>query len=147
MIQYKAGERHGAKHLNPFYLNMERMTHIMEEQKNLIWKDRKRVLGMPLTFTKYSLNLEEEEILLYRVRDLSVKRSLGQRIFGVGSVLVHSSDKSMPHLVIKNVKRPGEVKERIHQQVEKMKVERRMRLGELMHDDDCDDMDLGQEEF
>ena len=119
MIQYKAGERHGAKHLNPFYLNMERMTHIMEEQKNLIWKDRKRVLGMPLTFTKYSLsedriflqtgflNLEEEEILLYRVRDLSVKRSLGQRIFGVGSVLVHSSDKSMPHLVIKNVKRPG----------------------------------------
>ncbi len=113
MIQYKAGERHGAKHLNPFYLNMERMTHIMEEQKNLIWKDRKRVLGMPLTFTKYSLsedriflqtgflNLEEEEILLYRVRDLSVKRSLGQRIFGVGSVLVHSSDKSMPHLVIK----------------------------------------------
>ena len=48
----------------------------MEEQKNLIWKDRKRVLGMPLTFTKYSLsedriflqtgflNLEEEEILL-----------------------------------------------------------------------------------
>ena len=126
MIQYKAGERHGAKHLNPFYLNMERMTHIMEEQKNLIWKDRKRVLGMPLTFTKYSLsedriflqtgflNLEEEEILLYRVRDLSVKRSL---------------------------------KERIHQQVEKMKVERRMRLGELMHDDDCDDMDLGQEEF
>ena len=53
----------------------------------------------------------------------------------------------MPNLVIKNVKRPGEVKERIHQQVEKMKVERRMRLGELMHDDDCDDMDLGQEEF
>ena len=28
----------------------------MEEQKNLIWKDRKRVLGMPLTFTKYSLS-------------------------------------------------------------------------------------------
>ena len=182
MIQYKAGERHGAKHLNPFYLNMERMTHIMEEQKNLIWKDRKRVLGMPLTFTKYSLsedriflqtgflNLEEEEILLYRVRDLSVKRSLGQRIFGVGSVLVFlpiivtlffflsiledtgymarvAFVMDMPHLVIKNVKRPGEVKERIHQQVEKMKVERRMRLGELMHDDDCDDMDLGQEEF
>lgn len=159
MIQYKAGERHGAKYLNPFYLNMERMTHIMEDQKNLIWKDRKRVLGMPLTFTQYSLsedriflqtgflNLEEEEILLYRVRDLSVKRSLGQRIFGVGSVLVHSSDKSTPHLVMKNVKHPGKVKEQIHQQVEKMKVERRMRLGELMHDDDCDDMDLGQDDF
>ena len=78
---------------------------------------------------------------------MSVKRSLGQRIFGVGSVLVHSSDKSTPHLVMKNVKHPGKVKEQIHQQVEKMKVERRMRLGELMHDDDCDDMDLGQDDF
>lgn len=130
----------------------------MEEKKNLLWKDRKRVLGMPLTFTKYSLsedriflqtgflNLEEEEILLYRIRDLSVKRSLGQRIFGVGSVLVHSSDKSTPHLLIKNVKHPVDVKEQIHQQVERMKIERRMRLGELVHDGDCGDPDFDREE-
>ena len=129
----------------------------MEEKQNCLWKDRKRILGMPLTFTKYSLsedriflqtgllNLEEEEILLYRVRDLSVKRSLGQRMFGVGSVLVHSSDKSMPHLLIKNVRHPGAVKEQIHQQVEKMKIARRMHLGELMHDDDCSDADFDEE--
>lgn len=143
----KTGE--GARRNRLLPLRMERM--LMMEEKKLLWKDRKRVLGMPLTFTRYSLsedriflqtgflNLAEEEILLYRVRDLSVKRSLGQRIFGVGSVLVHSSDKSMPHLLIQNVRHPGEVKEQIHQQVEKMKEERRMRVGEFLHDDDgCD---------
>ena len=88
-----------------------------------IWKDRKRILGMPLSFTRYSLsedrvfletgllNMNLEEILLYRVRDISLRISLGQRIFGVGTVLLQSSDKSMPVLEIKNIKKPREVKE------------------------------------
>ena len=88
-----------------------------------IWKDRKRILGMPLSFTKYSLsedrifletgllNMNLEEILLYRVRDISLRISLGQRIFGVGTILLQSSDKSMPVLEIKNIKNPREVKE------------------------------------
>lgn len=75
-----------------------------------LWKDRRRVLGMPLSFTRYRLsedrlfcekgflNLKSDEVLLYRVQDLELTMSLGQRIFGVGTVCVHSSDKSMPHL-------------------------------------------------
>lgn len=118
---------------------------------NKIWQDRKRILGMPITFTKYSmsedrifletglLNTHEEEILLYRIRDISLKISLGQRIFRVGSILLQSADQTMPHLEIKNVKMPTEVKEKIHQQVESMKIQRRMRVGELMEDDSCDE--------
>ena len=129
----------------------------MAQKQAMLWKDRKRILGMPLSFTRYALsedrlfiktglfNLEEEEVLLYRVRDLSVKRSLGQRVFGVGSVLVHSSDKSTPHLLLKNIKDAENVKEQLHQQVEKMKIERRVRLGELMQDDDPCEVDLEEE--
>lgn len=80
-----------------------------------IWQDRKRVLGMPLTFTKYFLsrplflrpgcwNMKMEEVLLYRVSDIGVHVSLGQHIFGVGTIIIHSSDKSAPHLELKNVK-------------------------------------------
>lgn len=117
-----------------------------------IWKDRKRVLGMPLSFTRYSLsedrifmetgllNMNLEEILLYRVRDISLRISLGQRIFGVGTVLLQSSDKSMPVLEIKNIKKPREVKELIHRQVEEMKIKRRMRVGEIL-DNDPEDHD------
>ena len=129
----------------------------MNTKIEYLWKDRKRHLGMPLSFTRYRLssdrlfletgilNTKEEEVILYRVRDLSLNISLWQRLFGVGTVTVASSDKSMPTLVLKNIRHPREVKELIHQQVEKMKIERRMRVGEIistnMDDDDDNDYD------
>ena len=109
-----------------------------------LWKDRKRWLGMPITFTRYALsedrlfvsvgflNIKDDEILLYRVRDIDTQRSLWQRIFGVGTVTVVSSDKTMPNLVMKNVKDPVFVKELLHKQVEEMKIRRRVHLGEVM---------------
>lgn len=120
-----------------------------------LWKDRRRRLGLPLSFTRYSLsedrlfvsegflNIKDDEVLLYRVRDIDTRRSLWQRIFGVGTVTVMSSDKTMPNLVLKNIKDPVLVKELIHRQVEEMKVKRRVRFGEIMttNDDDADDMD------
>ena len=134
------------------------------------WKDRKRILGMPITFTRYSLsedrifcekgflNIKQDEVLLYRVRDLQLNMSLGQRIFGVGTICVVSSDKSIPHLDLVNVKDPRNVKELIHRSVEEAKDKRRMRTMEVMggadhsvdlHDDSeldlLDDLDCDAE--
>ena len=120
-----------------------------------LWKDRKRYFGLPLSFTRYSLsddrlfisvgflNIRDDEILLYRVRDIDTSRNLWQRLFGVGTVTVVSSDKTMPNLVLKNIKNPIAVKEMIHQQVEETKIRRRVRLGEIMGvgADDTDPMD------
>ena len=115
------------------------------------WSDRSRILGMPITFTKYSmsddrifcekglLSVKFEEILLDRVRDISMKITLGQRIFGVGSILLQSSDKTSPVLELKNIKNPREVKEMIHRQVEEIKVQRRMRFGEILEDPSDED--------
>ena len=130
----------------------------MPDSLNFLWKDRKRICGLPIPFTRYSLSedrlfletgllsLHQDGILLYRVRDISLRMTLGQRIFGVGSVLVLSSDKSMPELVLKNIKQPREVKEMIHRQVEEAKAQRRMRVGELLGDDGLDD-DLDGEQI
>ena len=129
--------------------------------RKFIWRDRKRFLGMPLSFTRYALSedrlflsvgfftVRDEEILLYRVRDISSRRSLGQRIFGVGTVVVSSSDKSTPELELKNIRHPMEVKELIHKSVEEIKIRRRVRVGEVMtsnfsggdEDPDPDDFD------
>ena len=77
------------------------------------------------------------------MQDISLTVSLWQRIFGVGTIMVHSSDKTIPHLEIKNVKKPKLVKEILHHQVEKMKIERKMRVGEILEDHGecglCDD--------
>ena len=116
-----------------------------------LWKDKKRWLGMPITFTRYALsedrlflsvgflNIKDDEILLYRVRDIDTQRNLWQRMFGVGTVTVVSSDKTMPNLELKNVKDPVFVKELLHKQVEEMKIKRRVRLGEIMTSDMSDD--------
>ena len=118
-----------------------------------LWKDRKRYFGLPLSFTRYSLSddrlfvsegfltIRDDEILLYRVRDIDTRRSLWQRLFGVGTVVVASSDKTMPNLVLKNIKDPIFVKELIHKQVEETKIKRRVRFGEIMTDADGDGMD------
>ena len=110
------------------------------------WQDRKRILGMPLTFTRYRMSEDrlflstgffttrDDEVLLYRVRDISLTITLWQRIFGVGTVTIISSDKTMPTLVLKNIKQPRMIKEKIHQQVEEMKIRRRMRIGEILTD-------------
>ena len=111
-----------------------------------VWEDRKRVLGMPISFTKYYLssdrlfmqkgllNMQMEEVLLYRISDISVRVSLWQRIFGVGTIIIHSSDKSMPHLELRNVKNPLVVKENIHKYVEEMKISRGVRVNEFLDD-------------
>ena len=83
----------------------------------LIFKQRKRNwCGLPWSFTVYSFDeerlfiktgafsIKEDEIRLYRILDLSLKRSFLQRIFGLGTISVDSSDKTMKCFEIKNIK-------------------------------------------
>ena len=118
------------------------------------WRDKKRYFGMAISFTTYSLSEDRlfresgllhrsyEEVLLYRVRDISLKRTFGQMIFGVGTIIIHSTDKSSATLELQNVKSPQQVKELIHQLVEEAKSRRRVRFSEIAaYSDDMDDRD------
>lgn len=119
-----------------------------------LWNDRKRTLfGLPLSFTKYMLtedrlfieegflNKKEDEVRLYRIMDLSLKRSFGQRIFGVGTIHCCSADKSMGDFDIISVKHPREVKEQLSELVEAQRDAKRVTNREYMNDDDHDDFD------
>ena len=120
----------------------------IEQDVELI-KERKRVLffALPLSFTTYTitekkllyktgfLSTNEDEILLYRVQDMGVKRSLGQRIFGLGTIEVHSQDKTMPVLTIKNIKHVNEFRAILSENVEKEKTRRKFRSTEILDGD------------
>ena len=125
---------------------------------NIIWQDRKRYFGLPISFTKYSLsedrlfvesgffNLLQNEVRLYRILDVQLKRSLGQRIFGVGSIMVSSSDKSLGNFEIQNIKDSANVKEMLSVQVEQQREAKRVVGREFMGADvdmdyDNDDID------
>ena len=116
---------------------------------DIIWKDRKRTfLGLPWSFTRYSLTNEkliidtgflrrnEEEIRLYRILDISLRRTLGQRIFGIGTIHCCSADKSTPEFDIKNIKNPVEIKNRLSDLVEEERSRKRVSGREFMVDED-----------
>ena len=124
---------------------------IMENGIEFIWKDRKRnALGLPWTFTKYSLSADrlfiesgllktvENEVRLYRILDLSLTRTLSQKIFGIGTIKVSSADKTLGDFEIKNVKKPNEVKECLSGLVEENREKKRVSGREYMGDDDED---------
>lgn len=129
----------------------------MKNKNDFIWYDRKRHLGLPISFTKYYVKedrlfleaglftTEIEETLLYRIRDVSVKMTLFQKIFKVGTITVLSSDKSHPVLELKNVKNPRDVKEMLHTNIEKMKDKKRVRVGEIIDDSGCVHDDMNDE--
>lgn len=123
---------------------------------DFVWKDRKRTLfGLPWSFTVYALTKEkliirtgffskhEEEIRLYRIMDMSLNRTLGQRIFGLGTIHINSADKSTPEFDIKSIKDSGNIKEMLSDMVEEERVRKRVSGREYMseHDDMDDDID------
>lgn len=121
----------------------------------LLWKDKKRIFGMAISFTRYELtesrllvktgllNIREEELRLFRVRDLSTQESLLDRLFGVGSIVLHTSDATSPTLKIQHVKNSMRVKELLSAQVEEARMKNRVRSMEVNNnaceDELCDD--------
>lgn len=121
--------------------------------ENILWKDRKRTLfGLPLSFTKYKLteeklivqtgffNIKQEEVRLYRIIDVTLNRSFGQRIWGLGTIHCCSADKSTPEFDIKNIKSSEKIKELLSDKVENQRTKKRVTSREYMIAED-DDMD------
>lgn len=126
----------------------------------IVWKDRKRpFLGLPWSFTVYKLdaeklfvktgvlNLTEDEIRLYRIKDITLKQSLGQRILGIGTLHCCSSDATMKEFDIKHIKKPREVRDLISRMVEEERLKKRVRNLEHMDDDADSDSDEYDEEL
>ena len=119
----------------------------MSKKDNIsyVWQDRKRTLfGLPWSFTRYALTEEklliatgffsrtEDEVRLYRILDLTLRRSFWERIFGVGTIHCCTADKSMGEFDIKHIKRPREIKELLSAMVEEERRARRVGMREYV---------------
>lgn len=118
---------------------------------NIVWKDRKRTLfGLPWSFTKYSLsddrlfistgffNTKEDEVRLYRIMDISLNRTLGQRIFGLGTIKCCSADKTLGDFEIKNIKKSKDVKELLSEMVENERNRKKVTSREFIDHEDSE---------
>lgn len=119
---------------------------------NTVRKDRKHFMWFPISFTKYEIknerlyqetglfNTHYDELLLYRITDLCLKRSLAQKIFGTGTIVLSTKADSDKEVLLKNVKNPKEVKDLISHLVEEAR-DRKKVVGKEFFDDSSDDLD------
>jgi len=115
---------------------------------NVIWKDRKRYFGMPISFTRYAfiekpntwkkifceaglLTTSIEEVHIYRIDDIEVYQSLFDKIFGVGNITIYCQDSSCQKLVLQKVKDPYRVRALLNDAVEKARGDKRVLYGEM----------------
>lgn len=119
-----------------------------------LWRERKRWwCGVPWTFTVYSLdeerlhiesgflNQRSDEVRLYRIMDIALTRTLSQRIFGLGTVHLSSSDKTLGNFALVNIKRPKELKELLSSLIEKQRDKKRVSTREFISSNEADDLD------
>lgn len=121
----------------------------MTEKTEYLWQDRKRTfLGLPWSFTKYKLTEEklfittgffktqEEEIRLYRIMDMTLKRSFGEKIFKLGTIHLCSADKSTPEFDLKHIKDSVSVRNLLSDTVEAQRTKKGITSREFLGSDD-----------
>ncbi|MDD4541887.1 MAG: PH domain-containing protein [Eubacteriales bacterium] len=113
------------------------------EEEQILWKDRKRYLGLPISFTRYEVTstrfiirtglftTNTEEVLLYRVLDLKLKRTLWQKLFRVGTITIHTMDQTARLTEFKNIKGSEKVRQFLGKIVEAERDRKRITAREI----------------
>lgn len=119
---------------------------VVMEDEQILWMDRKRVtvFALPWSFTKYELtpsrlvistgliNQKEDEIRLYRIKDISYSQTIWERMGNVGTIHVISTDATVPEFYLRHVKNARKVKDVLSQAIEVSRRKNGVRTSELM---------------
>ena len=104
--------------------------------EKVLWEGKPFNYGFP-SFTSYKitdsriivekgiLTKKRDEIRLFRIRDVSTKRSLWERLFKMGDITVISSDTTHASFVLRNIKQSTEVSDLLGEAVEKSRIKHR----------------------
>ncbi len=101
----------------------------------VIWKDRKRHFGLPISFYRYYIVKKDgewvkffrhkgfltaiiDEINVYRCYDVSLTISLFDKIFKTGTIEVASNDASAPKFHLRHIANPYKVRDLISSLIE-----------------------------
>lgn len=101
--------------------------------------ERKRwvFFALPFTFTKYTikedvltiqtgiLKIVENDCYMYKIQDVQHSATLGERIFGIGTITCFTGDTTHPKLELMHIKNSRAIKDFILQQSEEARLKRR----------------------
>ena len=117
---------------------------------NILWKDRKRWCGLPWSFTRYYLvekpgnslklftsigllSTYVEEVNLYRITDISVVRTLTNKIWGTGTIVLHCDIDSSEEVRLIRINQPLKVRAMLAELIEQERVKKGHRISEFSY--------------
>ena len=117
---------------------------------NILWKDRKRWCGLPWSFTRYYLvekpgnslklftsigllSTYVEEVNLYRITDISVVRTLTNKIWGTGTIVLHCDIDSSEEIRLIRINQPLKVRAMLAELIEQERVKKGHRISEFSY--------------
>ena len=107
-----------------------------DEEDDIIWDDRIHIAWFPIGFEKYTVrdgkiyinkglfSTVSDQTLLYRVIDIQLRRTLRQKIFGTGTIILISRVDADPEIVLENVKDSRYVMDMLSELVEEEREKR-----------------------
>lgn len=120
---------------------------------NLQYKEYGRLLlfGIPWPFKHYEiyeneliitsgfLNIKEDDCFMYKITDVELSRSLFQRMAGLSTITLFTSDVTDKTIIMKNIKHGREIKDFINQESERARLRRRtVNMQNIGFDNDGD---------
>jgi len=140
--------------------NPEQYEKSREAKGELRYSERSRWLlfGLPWTFTRYEIRendftiikgfftVRENDCYMYKISDVEITRSFMQRLAGLSTIVLYTSDVTDKTIVMKNIKHGKEIKDFLLQASEAARLRRRtvsmQNIGFGAFDiHDVDDMD------
>ena len=121
---------------------------------NLQYKEYGRLLlfGIPWPFRHYEiyenemtitsgfLSIKEDDCFMYKITDVELSRSLLQRMAGLSTITLFTSDVTDKTIVMKNIKHGREIKDFINQESERARLRRRtVNMQNIGFNDDMGD--------
>ena len=117
-------------------------------------RKRSKFLGLPISFTKYSiteekititcgfLSITEDDAYMYKIQDVRLTKSLVERIFKLGTITCYTGDTTHPELILQCIKNASAIKDFIMQSSEEARRKRRALHAINIGADDIDELEL-----
>ena len=116
-------------------------------------KKRWPFLGLPFTFTRYTITDElvnrksgllrqvEDSCYIYKIQDVRLEKSLAERIFGLGTIICYTGDTTDKELRLIHVKNSEAIKEYLIKTADNERIKRRALHTVDIGAGDIDDLD------